>query len=52
MQAMLEVAEEDWWGELPQEGQAEIDKAAEQLDKEEGMSYEMVKEKFPQWFRK
>ncbi len=51
--AMLEAKQEsDWWDELPEEVQQEIDEAIKELDAGKGIPHEKVKEMYPQWFRK
>jgi len=51
--AMLEAKQEsDWWDELTEEVQQEIDEAIKELDAGKDIPHEKVKEMYPQWFRK
>jgi thiamine pyrophosphate-dependent acetolactate synthase large subunit-like protein len=43
---------EDWWDELPEQAQEEIDNALKELDEGKGLSYEQVKQLHPRWFKK
>ena len=51
--AMFKVQEDnDWWGDLPKQSKANIDKALKELDNDKGIPYKKVKEMYPQWFVK
>jgi hypothetical protein len=53
--AMLEVnADEDadWWKSMPDEVKQEVEEAIGQSDRDEVMTHEEVKKKYPQWFSK
>ncbi len=53
MHAMLEVQKQsDWWDELPENVQGEIDEALKELDQGHGIPHEKLKEMYPQWFKK
>lgn len=53
MCAMLEAKQEfDWWDDLPDNVQEEIDEAIKELDEGKGIPHEKVKEMYPQWFNK
>lgn len=50
---LLENKEQkDWWDELPQEVQGEIDVAIKELDEGKSFSFEQVQQMYPQWFKK
>jgi hypothetical protein len=51
--AMLEVKREtDWWDELPQNAQNDIDSAIQDLDNGKGVTHEKVQQLHPEWFKK
>lgn len=39
---MLDISEEDFWDELPDEVKQSIDEAKDQMDREEGMPHDEV----------
>lgn len=51
--AMLEVKQEtDWWNDLPEDVQEQIDNAVKELDNGKGISHDKMQEMYPQWFKK
>jgi len=51
--AMLETQQQsDWWDDLPENVQEEIDSAIEDLDQGKGVPHKKMKEMYPQWFKK
>jgi flavoprotein len=53
--AMMEVAKEedaDWWSEMPDEVKRDVEEAIGQSDRDEVMTHEEVRKKYPQWFSK
>ena len=50
--AILEArGEGDWWDELPENAQQEIDEAITELDEGKGIPHEEVKKMYAQWFK-